>query len=358
MRLFYAGKFVEARAAFEQIANDKNSVWSKTAKFLLPRTYIRESSLIENSDSYSEEGRKKQSEIDGQKTALLEKAEPLLQSIVNDPLMSEFQASAQRLLNLLAFRMHKPERRKVLAEKLSNAAHNPNILNDLTDYIWLLDSIENKAEETSVELDRSQTENSSENYSYGYQIKLRDVPAEMRAEDLTDWLFTYQSADGFAHAFDKWKQNGKMHWLVAALIHAKKDTPQVTQLIAEADKIANNSVAYQTIRFHQIRLLIETEKRVEAKQKLEVILRKDFNDLTVSAQNEFLAQSMILAKNLEEFIKYAQRKPATFVWSDDGNETGDDMKDNNELVSWTKRTMFDYDAASFLNEKAPLSVLR
>ncbi|MEJ7700967.1 MAG: hypothetical protein WKF71_15170 [Pyrinomonadaceae bacterium] len=102
----------------------------------------------------------------------------------------------------------------------------------------------------------------------------------MRAEDLTDWLFTYQAADGFAHAFDQWKQNGKTHWLVAALVHAQKDAPQAARLIDEADKIANNSVAYPTARYHQIRLLIETENRTEAKQKLDAILAKDFNGLT------------------------------------------------------------------------------
>ncbi|MEJ7700968.1 MAG: hypothetical protein WKF71_15175 [Pyrinomonadaceae bacterium] len=40
---------------------------------------------------------------------------------------------------------------------------------------------------------------------------------------------------------------------------------------------------------------------------------------------------MILAENLEEFLKYAQRRSVTFIWSDDGNETGDNMKENTEL---------------------------
>ncbi len=241
---------------------------------------------------------------------------------------------------------------------MSGAAENTNILNDLTDYVWLLDSIEDQAKEKGEELDRAEAKNKGEDYSYEYRIKLRDVPNADRAEDLTDWLITFQAADGFAYAFDKWKQSGKPQWLIAALVHASKDAPQVAALIAEADKISNNSTAYSTARFHQIRLLIETEKSAAAKQKLDQILTKDFNKLNVSAQNKFLAQRTILAENLEEFLKYAQRKPLTFVWSDDGNETGDDMKENNDLSPWTKRTMFDYDAASFLNDKAPLSVLR
>ncbi|MBA2605425.1 MAG: hypothetical protein H0U96_00980 [Acidobacteria bacterium] len=356
---FYAGKFAEARAAFEQIANDKNSVWNQTARFLIPRTFIRESSLIENADSiYTEEGKIKQSEIDKQKAALLETAEPLLQSILTDASMREFQASAQRLHNLVAYRMHKPERHKILAEKLSKAAENPDIFNDLTDYVWLLDRIETAAKETGASIDETEAKNRGGSYDYNYRIKLRDVPAAVRADDLTDWLITYQAADGFAHAFDQWKQSGKTHWLVAALVHAPKDALQAARLIKEADKIANNSPAYPTARYHQIRLLSETENRTEAKQKLDAILAKDFNGLTVSAQNKFLSQRMILAENLEEFLKYAQRRSVTFIWSDDGNETGDNMKENTELSPWIKRTMFDYDAASFLNEKAPLPVLR
>ncbi|MEJ7700964.1 MAG: hypothetical protein WKF71_15155 [Pyrinomonadaceae bacterium] len=40
--LFYAGKFAEARAAFEQIANDKNSVWNQNrAVFASANLYPR-----------------------------------------------------------------------------------------------------------------------------------------------------------------------------------------------------------------------------------------------------------------------------------------------------------------------------
>jgi hypothetical protein len=92
---FYAGKFAEARISFEQITNDKNSVWTKVARFLVARTFIREASLIENADSiYTEEGKIKQAAIDAQKAALLEKSEPLLQNIASDASMLEFQASA------------------------------------------------------------------------------------------------------------------------------------------------------------------------------------------------------------------------------------------------------------------------
>ncbi|MEJ7700966.1 MAG: hypothetical protein WKF71_15165 [Pyrinomonadaceae bacterium] len=55
--------------------------------------------------------------------------------------MREFQASAQRLLNLLAYRMHKPERRKVSSRKIVERGRQSRISsNDLTDYVWLLDS--------------------------------------------------------------------------------------------------------------------------------------------------------------------------------------------------------------------------
>jgi hypothetical protein len=67
---------------------------------------------------------------------------------------------------------------------------------------------------------------------------------------------------------------------------------------------------------------------------------------------------MILSENLAEFLKFARRRPATFVWSDDANEEGTDLNSDKDLQPWTKREMFDGDSTAFFNERMPLSVLR
>ncbi len=358
--LFYASQLPEARNDFQQIANDNNSVWNKTAKYVVARTYIRQASFIEISKSSDESDEKKaQNEQKfAEKAELLQKAEIQLRSILNDNSMSDFYVSAQNLLNIVKYRSNPLERQRELAKILSASSENLNIFNDLTDYIWLLDKPENDARQIGPEIDQKEAEAAGKKYNYDYKLKLRDLPQNVRENDLSDWLYTYQAADGFAHALDKWQETQSPHWFVAAISHAEQNSPQISELLDQAAKIPRNSAGFTTARYHQIRLLLDSGKRGEAKKLLDEILNTNFQNYPISTQNKFFAQKMILAENPAEFIKYAQRKAATFVWSDDANEEGDDLKDNEELSPWKNRTMFDEDATAFLNEKMPLSLLR
>lgn len=353
---FYAADFPAARKDFEQIEQDENSVWNKTARLVGARTYIRQASFIEIT---GEPEKKAEDEVKRkQQVELLRVAETRLQTILSDASMVDFHKSAQRLFNLVKYRLDTPERQNELAETLAGTTGNQNIYNDLTDYIWSLEVPESEAESKGEAIDQKAAEEAGKQYDYDYQLKLRDLPENIRKNDLTDWLFTYQAEDGFQHAFEKWKETHKLHWLVAALIHTEQNAPQTSELLSEAAKIKRGSPAFATVRYQQIRLLLDNEKRGDARQLLDEILAADFKSFPVSTQNKFLAQRMIVAENLDEFLKFAQRKAATFIWSDDGNERGDDLKNNKELLPWQNRTMFDEDSVAFFNERMPLSVLR
>ncbi|MDQ6788488.1 MAG: hypothetical protein M3033_16920 [Acidobacteriota bacterium] len=400
--LFYTGDNQGARTKFEQIAADSNSPWSKTARFVIARTYIRQASFIDTSDSDYESANNSNttnsnspfisdanvsvsnslngnagfgsansaanssivknktplSERKKEKSELLQKAASQLQSISSDASMSEFRQSAQRLLGLTMFRLNPQQRQPELAKILSAPNENQNIRNDLIDYIWLLDAVENKAHETGEKIDIEQAEKENRKYDYEYRLKLRDVPANRRQEDLSDWLFTYQSQDGFQHAFEKWKATGNLAWFVATLIQTEKDTAQISEILSEAKKIQSSSPAFATVRFNQIRLLLETGKLAEASEKLAETFSNNLKEFPVSTQNKFLAQRLSTAQNLNEFLQFAQRKPSLFVWSYDPTQEGDDLKDDAELGVWKNRPMFDEDAVAFMNEKMPLSTLR
>lgn len=358
--LFYSAKFVEARDNFVQIAADKNSVWNKTAKFIAARTYIRQASFIESAENpANEEERKAQEQkVNAEKSVLLQKAATQLRDISADASMSALHNSAQKMLNLVKFRLDAAGRQKELAETLSRSSENANIYNDLTDFIWLLDKPQSDASEVGAALDQKEAEAAGKTYNYDYKLKLRDLPPNVRESDLTDWLYTYQAIDGFAHAYDKWKETKSSPWLVNALSHADLKDAQTAELLNEAAKTPPNSAGYATVRYHQIRLLLDANKRSEAKKLLDEVLVNNFETYPVSAQNKFLAQRLVLSENLAEFLKFAQRKAATFVYSDDANEEGDDLKSDPNLQKWTTRKMFDEDATAFLNEKMPLSVLR
>lgn len=371
--LFYQNKSAEARKEFQQIARDNDSDWKNTAKFVIARTYIREAAFIDDSEpDYTPESQavwansstnvarvesKTINQKKEEKVQLLTQAQSQLNDILADSTMNEFHSSAKRLLGLVGFRAKPREQRRKLAENLVQKTENTNIYNDLVDYIWLLDKVEYEARDRGLERENKEAEAAGKEYNYDYNLKRQDVSNAELGADLTDWLFTYQSEDGFAHAFSKWKETKSLAWLTAAISKAGKDSPNLTELLAEANKIKPDSAAFATVRFHEVFLLNEINKRPEAIQKLNEVL-PNLAKYPRSTQNEFLALRTLFADNLEDFLKYSQRQPATFVWSDDANEKGDDLKGDKVLGIWKDRPMFDRDSTGVFNQKMPLSMLR
>ncbi len=359
--LFYASKNAESRTHFQKIAKDDTSVWNKVARFVVARTYVREASFVDISSSKEATKEEKLTQIKSKiaiRKHLVEKAEKHLRGIFTDKSMAEFHNSAQRLIGLIKYRSSPTDRQKELAERLAEKKENLNIYNDLTDYIWLLDQPEIKAGDIGAELDRKEAKAAGKEYDYDYKLKLRDLPTKDRESDLSDWLYTYQSQDGFDHAYQKWNQTSATHWLVAAISNASGKNTDVTKLIDAAKKSKLNTPGYATLRFHQIRLLIQMEKRAQAKQQIGEVFANNFSSHPISTQNDFYSLKMILAENLNEFLQFAQRKAAAFIAGDDGSEIGEDLEYNPALKVWSNRTMFDEDSVAFFNEKMPLSVLR
>jgi hypothetical protein len=236
------------------------------------------------------------------------------------------------------YRNRPVERINELAERLLSKEENPNLESDLTDFIWLLDKAENGTPEEK---------------------------AKFTANNFADWLFNYQSGDSFTeeavkenkqqlnHAFDEWKKSKNTAWFISTIIKADKSTPFLNDLLTEADNVKTSSVGFATVRFHQVRLLLESGKRAEAKKKLDEVKIADY---AKSTQNMFTSQKMILAENLADFIKFAQRTPADFV--DTENEQQVSAKDYPEQVALKNKKMFDRDALEFINTGIPLASMQ
>jgi len=347
--LLYREKNAEARAAFETIAADASSPLKNTARFVAARTYIREASLLEEdrepgSDPAAEQNRRR----------LLQKAVDSFAAIIADPLMSEFHASAARMTGLAKFRATPQERRIELSRSLGSRSDNPNFYNDFVDLAMLLDRARGMAEEAGWKREQREAELAGREYNYNYSQKLQDVPAEFRTDPLSDWLLTYHSVDGFEHSYNKWKESGLLHWFVAAISKVGSSAPAAAELLAEADKIAAGSPAYHTVRYHQIRLLIESGKIGPAKTKFDEL--GEIAKMPLSSQNSFLAQRAVFSSDLDEYLLYAQRKPAMFTW--DSYDSEEPAEPEGGLAPWKSRVMFDADGVLFLNEKVPLSVMK
>jgi hypothetical protein len=180
---------------------------------------------------------------------------------------------------------------------------------------------------------------------------------------LSDWLRAFQSDDkaSYEHALGKWRKTESRAWLIAALSKAEGAGADSTSLIEAADRIAPNSPAYATASFNAVRLLLESGDRAGARSRLDTILTQSQSMLPPSALNQFLHQRMLLATTLEEFLKYAQRRPSAFSWDDDGREIPIDTKDvkeDSELKQLAGLALIDEDSARVMNDRLPLSLLQ
>lgn len=353
---FYAQNFDEAKARFEKISANRESVWQPTANYLVARTLIREASLIEDDD----EAKRKEKQ-----RPLYEQAETRLQNILSDPSQKQFNSAAAKLLNLVKYRLHPSERIHELAAILSTNAPNDNLRQDLIDYDWLVEKQQLSAETLANDREMENAKKEGREMRYNSKPTLAEYPAQMIEDDLTAWILTFNTepAAGYQNAVTKWKETNSPAWFVAAISKARKDSKETQQLISEADKIQRNSPAFATVAFHQARLLMEMGLRGEARQKLDSILGDRNLRLPVSAQNAFKGQRMLLAQNMDEFLQFAQRRAAAFAFDDSPYEVinYDDPQTNTKddpVAAWNKRMMFDTDAARVFNEQMPLDLLK
>ncbi len=322
---FYAMKFDNARTQFEKIAEDTNSPWRAAASFLKARTLIRQASLGEPSGS----------------STALQQAQIQLDKTLADPSQSAFHKSAQNLSNLVKLRLTPEERLRELAQVLASKAPDANLKQDLWDYTLLIDKYEQEA-----------------NPDYYEAIKFNQLSKVGRENDMTDWVLTFQAQDpeALAYALRKWEQTASMPWLIASLskVSAKDAKPD---LIKAALAIKPDSPAFLTANAHLTRLFLASGQQMEAKKRLDFLLNNP-GSIQPSAKNYFLQQRMLLASNLDEFLKFAQRSPAAFSWDYEGRELPAEAGDNKDMKVWQGRFLFDTDATQAMNERLPLSVLK
>lgn len=217
---------------------------------------------------------------------------------------------------------------------------------------------------------------------YGEETtSLSMLPGFIRSDDLTDWLFTYQieNEEAYLYSLSKFRQTSSDIWLMTAISKAGANSSELKSLIEAAGRVSRTSPAYPTVAYNTARIYLEQGKTAEARKLLDDAL--DSEGLTVSARNRFLQLRVKLAATLEDFIKFALRKPFAFdfdgqtgrvedfiaeqkTWYDPVNENKTreeydreiDERWANELL-WQDREMFDGATIDAINNHFPLAVL-
>lgn len=146
------------------------------------------------------------------------------------------------------------------------------------------------------------------------QLTLNLLPEFIRTDDLSDWIMTFQSTDpkAFTHAASRWRQSHSPAWLAVAMTKATKNSRGILNLIHEAERVEHDAPVFPTIAYHLIRLRLEMDRTADALSLLDKTIAAQFDQLPVSSQNLFLEQRTKLAGTVDEFLKFASRKPAAF----------------------------------------------
>lgn len=315
---FYAGQFEAAEAIFRQIAADASSPWRPIAPYLVARTLVREATLAVEEQGFDRDK--------------LLAAEKQIQIILSDPSRKQFHSAARKLLAFVDARLHPAERMKEVAQSLVRQNSQATIAQDLTDYRILYDQFEG-----------------------GRHGGLAALPV---SEDLTDWLHSFQTHDPPAvdHALLKWRETRTLPWLVASISGIDGKHAAAGELIAAAGEVPPESPAFATVEFHAIRLLIEAGRNDEARAQLDHALGPA-NTFPLAATNLFRAEQMKIARNWDEFLKYAPRIPASV------NYGVGEMDMAKEIEGLPKQVRphgpaFDADSVQILDGQTPLDLLK
>ncbi|MEW6130373.1 MAG: hypothetical protein AB1757_25280 [Acidobacteriota bacterium] len=332
---FYGDKWDEAEKGFSQIATDKNSPYRLIAPYLAARALVRKSTLSVDDQKRFDE-------------PLMKEAEARLKKILSDASYNSVHSAARGTLNFVNYRLHPEARLTELAQALLRKNSGKTIWQDLWDYTALMDKY------TTDDLDDFSDE----------KKKSEHLPTIGRNDDLTDWLFVFQVEDKPAldYAVQKWTKTGALAWLVSALTKVGANHPRAGELISAAMKVKADSPAYATLAYHTARLLIDGNKKDEARKMLDSLLTSRTLMMPQSARNQFMGLRLKVALSLDDLLKFAARKPAGFSYDDDGREVvSTDLKDSDDpkLREFAAgRLAFDTDIYYVLNSRLPLSLLK
>ena len=316
---FYSTQFDEAVKDFDAIARDDASPWKSVAPYLAARALLRKGSLTDK----EEEG----------KPALAD-AEMRLSAITKNNNLSRSHHAAGRLLNLTRLRLHPEDTTRDLAHTITKRDAAPDFKQAVWDYTVLLDKFVGEEE-----------------------VKSSAAPEAIRNDDLTDWILTFQDQSEVAttHATEQWEKKKSLPWFVAALAKSKNDLSIATAFMNASVRVDRASPAFTSVVFHTARLLRETGHAEEARGFLDRTLAGDTKEWPRSAVNLLLHERMMLAQNLTEFLKSAQRDPAGFSDNSDGREVPTEDNEATEITHGAK-FFFDSDATNVFNKLMPVAV--
>jgi len=229
---FYARHFDEAAGQFAAIASDTNSPWSSWGQYLAARATVRKAFAMGNATDQSS------GDVATYDPETMHRAQQMLEELLSHPNPLPSRSVIQQELNFIRIRTEPEKRASEICAALAGPGEDTNFLQDIRDLNWLL--VKN--------------------------IKIENPPP------LLAWIAAWRTSYPVDSAYDQWKQNHALPWLIIAMIKADPADKIAPQLLADAASIAPKSPAYDTVFYHRVRLLTGLKRSDEARALLDAAL--------------------------------------------------------------------------------------
>jgi hypothetical protein len=359
---FYAGKFDEARAAFEAIGQDGSSPWRGLGRYLAARCLVRQAFLQHHDQSDAGD-----SMMAGFDVAPMQHAAALLESLLQEPQPGMSRQAIQNELDLVQIRIEPMAQLRMLATALTGPGTDPDYAQHLQDLAWYLNA---KLDSIPVREDADQFPSldgqslSSAAKAQAFEQTYRDLAPLRASSTLLDWLVTFQSPADAArqHAIAEWKTTRQLWWLVAAISKATEQDPEAAELVTVAQQVPANAPAWESVTYHRARLLVGLGQADEARRLLDAVLPALRASGRDSSVNLYLGLRMRASENLNDALSYAPRK--LLLHTSEEQDSLDEclyVMKNPKRVYDCKQPMspiqLSLDATSVFNTQTPLDTL-
>jgi hypothetical protein len=161
--------------------------------------------------------------------------------------------------------------------------------------------------ELDAELNRPEP---AEDIDLGLTDYLRLAARAAAKPEAADWIETLRARDrlpALAHARERWASGRDPAWLVAALSLVSPGDEAAAALAADAARIEAGEPGWASAQYHHIRLTLAGADPAATRARLDALLSRP--DSTLSERNMFTAIRAQVAADLDDFARFALRRP-------------------------------------------------
>jgi TolA-binding protein len=280
---FYCGRFEDAEAAFQSIADSADSPYRALAAYLVARTRVRQ--VLFNLPDMPPDGPGAR-KMEGALKEGFVRADAAIQKVLDDPKLREVHGPALRLQSLV--RSWLSQGTMAWSCELFSRAIQKGTGTGLGAYLTDLSPPGEDLAKDCPGLSPDAAE-----FAEWLQLTRRTEPVDPK--DLSK---------DFNAAVARWKKTKHQPWLVMAMLTARADSPGLPALLTAAEKVPVSAPAGLTLAWRSVTLLRERKEAELARARLDAIPLEMVRTLP-GADNLLRDERLHLARDWDEALRNA-----------------------------------------------------